>query len=571
MLDVARGAEEALRRVEGAGVDTTGEDPAARRRGEVVGTPEAGDRVEQHHDVVAELDQALGPLDRELGDGGVVGRRTVEGRGDDLTLDRALHVRDLLGALVHQDDHEVRLGVVHGDGVGDRLQDQRLAGLGRAHDQTALPLADRGDEVDQTGREDVLLGLEPQPLLGVQRRELAELDPAAGVLGRLAVDRVQAHQRVELLAGRRLLALGEGLDGAGDGVALAQAVLLDDAERDVDVVLAGQVAAGPHEGVVVEHVQDARHGDQDVVVVDGLDLLGAAAVAAAAVAVTVAARATTLAVTGPLAVAPATAALVVVPVVAAASAVVAVVVARAAVAAVVVPVVRAVVAAVVRAVLAAVVVPVVRAVAAVVGAVATVVRAALAPVVGAVATVVRAALAAVSERLSPRLSPRFSPRLSERFSPRLSPRFSPWFSPRLSPRFSPWFSCGAEVTSWPGAVARDSRTSVAGAPVSCGAPASAEPAGRPARREVRAGRPLDTRAGTSCTGAGDAGLVAVSAAVPVDAGAGAVATGAPDWRARIAVTRSPLRILAVPLRPRLLASPWKPSEAHGGESATAAG
>ena len=61
---------------------------------------------------MAELDQALGPLDRQLGDGGVVVGRTVEGGGDDLTLDRALHVGDLFGALVHEDDHEVRLGVV---------------------------------------------------------------------------------------------------------------------------------------------------------------------------------------------------------------------------------------------------------------------------------------------------------------------------------------------------------------------------------------------------------------------------------------------------------------------------
>ncbi len=31
---------------------------------------------------------------------------------------------------------------------------------------------------------------------------------------------------------------------------------------------------------------------------------------------------------------------------------------------------------------------------------------------------------------------------------------------------------------------------------------------------------------------------------------------APDWRPLIAVTRSPLRILAVPVKPRLPAKPW---------------
>ena len=61
---------------------------------------------------MTELDQPLGPLDGQLGDAGVVLGRAVEGRGDDLALDRALHVGDLLGPLVDEDDHEVALGVV---------------------------------------------------------------------------------------------------------------------------------------------------------------------------------------------------------------------------------------------------------------------------------------------------------------------------------------------------------------------------------------------------------------------------------------------------------------------------
>ena len=78
------------------------------------------------------------------------------------------------------------------------------------------------------------LGLEPQPLLRVQRRQLAELDAVAGRLGLDAVDGVEPHERVVLLAA--LLALARLPDGAGDGVALAQAVLAHLGERDVDVV-----------------------------------------------------------------------------------------------------------------------------------------------------------------------------------------------------------------------------------------------------------------------------------------------------------------------------------------------
>ena len=57
-------------------------------------------------------------------------------------------------------------------------------------------------------------------------------------------------------------------NGAGDDVALAQAVLADLGERDVDVVRARQVAGGADEGVVVEDVEDAGHREQDVVLGD---------------------------------------------------------------------------------------------------------------------------------------------------------------------------------------------------------------------------------------------------------------------------------------------------------------
>src|SRR3954469_6085382 len=265
VLDVAGGTEEALRRVERRRVDTTGEDPAAGGGSEVVGTAEAGDGVEQHDHAVAELDQPLGPLDGQLGPDGVGLGRPVEGRGDDLALHRALHVGDLLGPLVDEHDHEVDLGVVHGDRVGDRLQHHRLARLGGRDDQAALTLAQRGDQVDNAGGEDAGLGLEAKPVLRVERRQLAELDPVARLVGVGAVDRVQPDQRVELLLALALLLLP---DRAGDGVALAQAALAYLGERHVHVVGARQVAGGPDEGVVLEDVEDAGNGHQDVVLAD---------------------------------------------------------------------------------------------------------------------------------------------------------------------------------------------------------------------------------------------------------------------------------------------------------------
>ena len=63
VLDVARGAEEALRRVEGDRVDTAGERLARWRQGQVVGARQARDGVEQDDDVAPALDQALGALE----------------------------------------------------------------------------------------------------------------------------------------------------------------------------------------------------------------------------------------------------------------------------------------------------------------------------------------------------------------------------------------------------------------------------------------------------------------------------------------------------------------------------
>ena len=116
-----------------------------------------------------------------------------------------------------------------------------------------------------------------------------ELDPALGRLGVGTVDAVDPHHRVELLLALALAGLAHLAD---DGVAAPQGVLPDHGERQVHVVGAGEVAAGPDERVVVEHVEDAGRGHQDVVLEDrGVGLVaptGAGAVPVAAPAAPVA-------------------------------------------------------------------------------------------------------------------------------------------------------------------------------------------------------------------------------------------------------------------------------------------
>ena len=153
LLDVPGGAEEALRRIKGDRVDAAGKCSSGRRQCEVVGAREARHRVEQDDDVAAGLDLALGDLECHLGDVRVVLGRLVERRADDLALHGTAHVRDFLRPLADERDHEEHVRVVGSDAVRDVLEQDRLAGLRRADDEGALPLADRVDEVDQTLRE----------------------------------------------------------------------------------------------------------------------------------------------------------------------------------------------------------------------------------------------------------------------------------------------------------------------------------------------------------------------------------------------------------------------------------
>ena len=148
-LDVAGRGEEPLRAVERARVETAGEGAAARRDGQVGGPGETGERVEQHHHVASRLHQPLRVLQHDLLQLQVVLRQFVEGGGDDLAIHRAPDVGHFLRALVDQQHEQVHLGVVLRDAVGDLLEQRRLAGLRRGDDQTALALADRGDDVDE--------------------------------------------------------------------------------------------------------------------------------------------------------------------------------------------------------------------------------------------------------------------------------------------------------------------------------------------------------------------------------------------------------------------------------------
>ena len=90
--------------------------------------------------------------------------------------------------------------MVLGDGVRQLLHQDRLAGLGRGHDQPALALADRRQQVDHAHGEVALLGLQAEPLVRIARLQVVERDPVLGLLRLLVVDGLDLEQREVALA-----------------------------------------------------------------------------------------------------------------------------------------------------------------------------------------------------------------------------------------------------------------------------------------------------------------------------------------------------------------------------------
>ncbi len=99
-----------------------------------------------------------------------------------------------------------------------------------------------------------------QPLIGIERRQVVEVDLVARLLGVFEVDRVDLEQREVALAFLRRA------DLALDGVAGAQTEAADLRGRDINVVRAGQVVrlGGAQEAEAVgEHLDDAFADDVD--------------------------------------------------------------------------------------------------------------------------------------------------------------------------------------------------------------------------------------------------------------------------------------------------------------------
>ena len=131
--------------------------------------------------------------------------------------------------------HDVRIGMVRQDAVGDLLKQDRLAGTRRCDDHTALAEAERSDQIDDAHVDFVAGGLEPDPTLGVQRGQIVEADLLAELVGVFKVDRLDAKQSEVPLVflGRPDLPRDDGAGFEAEAANLAG--------RNIDVVGAGEI------------------------------------------------------------------------------------------------------------------------------------------------------------------------------------------------------------------------------------------------------------------------------------------------------------------------------------------
>lgn len=83
---------------------------------------------------------ALCPFDQQFGSLAVMLGSFVERRIDDFSADTALHIRDFLGALVHEQHEEHYIGIVGGNAVCDLLRSVVLPAFGGETIMARCPL-----------------------------------------------------------------------------------------------------------------------------------------------------------------------------------------------------------------------------------------------------------------------------------------------------------------------------------------------------------------------------------------------------------------------------------------------
>ncbi len=84
------------------------------------------------------------------------------------------------------------------DRMGDVLQQNSLAGARWRDDQSALAFAKRCDQIDHAGGKILLgriVGFHPQPLIGIERRQIIKVRLVLDLFRVFEIDRIDLEQR----------------------------------------------------------------------------------------------------------------------------------------------------------------------------------------------------------------------------------------------------------------------------------------------------------------------------------------------------------------------------------------
>ena len=90
-------------------------------------------------------------------------------------------MRDFLRPLVDEQQHQVRFGMMFGDGLAEVLEQRGLARLGRRDDETALAAPDGRDQIDHTQADLGLLCSKLKRLVRIDRDEVLEMGEVFGL------------------------------------------------------------------------------------------------------------------------------------------------------------------------------------------------------------------------------------------------------------------------------------------------------------------------------------------------------------------------------------------------------
>ena len=97
---------------------------------------------------MAALHHSLGLFEHDACNLDMTLGRFVERRGNDLCIHRTGHVGHFFRTLVDKQHHEISLGMVGGNGVGNVFHQDGLTCLGLCHDKRTLAFADRREQVN---------------------------------------------------------------------------------------------------------------------------------------------------------------------------------------------------------------------------------------------------------------------------------------------------------------------------------------------------------------------------------------------------------------------------------------